>query len=84
LLDRRRSDKVSSEKRMTVREALLSSLMIVLGIVMGIALFAEGLIGLWIPFRWGDYWGTIAESILFVVWSFALIFVSALTLTTLG
>jgi hypothetical protein len=56
--------------------------MIVLGIVMGIALFAEGLEGLRIPFRWGDYWGTIAESILFVVWSFALIFVSALTLTT--
>jgi hypothetical protein len=82
LPDRRRSDKVSSEKRVTVREALISSFMIVLGIVMGIALFAEGLEGLRIPFRWGDYWGTIAESILFVVWSFALIFVSALTLTT--
>jgi hypothetical protein len=46
LLDRRRSDKVPSEKQMTVREALISSFMIVLGIVMGIALFAEGLEGL--------------------------------------
>jgi hypothetical protein len=46
LLDRRRSDKVPSEKRVTVREALISSFMIVLGIVMGIALFAEGLEGL--------------------------------------
>jgi len=69
-LDRQRLGEMASENRITPRRVLLDLLLM----VFGIALFAEGLHGLHTPGKWGNYFGNIAESILFLVWSFVLIF----------
>ena len=78
-LDRRRFDEVSSENRMAMREILISMLLVALGLSMGTGLFYEGVHGLRIPL--GRFWWTIAESILFLVWSIVLIIASGLTIT---
>jgi hypothetical protein len=81
LLDQRGSENGLSDKRMTVIDVLLRLSGIVLGVVIGIALFVEGQKGLRIPYRWGDYQGTVVESILFLVWSFVLICFSGVKVT---
>jgi hypothetical protein len=74
--DRWRLNKDWLEPKMTVRGVLVGLWLIALGLFMGIGLLLEGVEGLRRPFNWGDYWGTIIESTLFLVWSVVLIFFS--------
>lgn len=75
-LDQWRLNKERSERRMTIRGFLVALFLITLGLFINIGLLVEGVEGLRQPFKWGDYWGTIIESTLFLVWSVVLIFFS--------
>ena len=80
-----RMSNTTLHNRQSTRRALSIDLIAALIVaVMAIALFVEGVEGLRIPFRWGSYWGTIEESVLFLVWSVALLFFSYVTLAGLA
>jgi hypothetical protein len=56
----------------TNRELMIGVFLAVAGLLMSTTLLIEGTSGLRIPFKWGDYWGSIIESVLFLVWSIVL------------
>lgn len=72
-LDRRRLSEERSKSWMAIRALPINLFLIALGLFIGIGLLLEGVDGLRIPYKWGDYWGTIIESVFFLVWSVAFV-----------
>jgi quinol-cytochrome oxidoreductase complex cytochrome b subunit len=72
-LDRRRLNELRSERRMAIRELLISVLLVALGLFMGLGFLYWGADGLRNPYKGGDYWATMISSIFFLVWSVGLI-----------
>jgi len=72
-LDRLRRREGQSEAVISLRKATLAGFFVVLSTSIGLGLLVEGVRGLQVPFKWGDYWGTIVESCLFLVWSSVLL-----------
>jgi hypothetical protein len=65
----RASERAPSAKHFGLRQALANLFFIALGV----ALLIEGIQGLRTPGKWNNYWGNIAESVLFLVWSLILL-----------
>lgn len=68
-IDMQALEKTPSKKLLTKGRVLADLLLMSIGV----ALFAEGFHGLRTPWKWNNYWGNAAESVLFLAWSFVLV-----------